>query len=166
MSGISSGASGLNRAIAGYTEKTQINLCLLCKGAWLQIGESGSATHIYCWLRVKRIGLRRLAACAQKRSLRTFLTRAGISSTSFARSAVCSFDRGQQGLTQRALNLSVALWCSLFSLILPIGRGIFVDCRDVYVSEYPPSPSVFFKNLFFKVLALISFSLEFEFYPP
>jgi len=87
MSGISSGAAGLNRAIAGYTEKTQISLCLPDKGVWLQISESGSDTQIYYWLRVywlqvKRVGLRRPAAHGLKRSLRTFRTRSGVSSTS------------------------------------------------------------------------------------
>lgn len=104
MSGISSGAFGLDRAIAGYTEKTQISLRLFCKGACFQTSESGSAKQIYYWLRVKRVGLRRLAACGQRRPLRTFLTRAGISFTSLAHSALCGFHGGHQTPSQRALN--------------------------------------------------------------
>lgn len=137
MSGISSGASGLNRAIAGYTEKIQIGLCLLYKGAWLQTSESGSATEIYYWLRVKRVGLRRLAACDLKRSLRTFKTRAGVSSTSH--NVFCSsFYRRlrvaiQTILSQKALSLSVALWFQPFNLSILVCHSSFIVCYVIRV---------------------------------
>jgi hypothetical protein len=130
MSGISSGATGLNRAIAGYTEKIQISLCLLDKGAWLQIGESGSDTQIYYWLRVywlqvKRVGLRRPVACDLKRSLRTFRTRSGVSSTSLIHHVFCSGFYRRLAVAipktpnQKTLSFSVASWFQPFNFCIP-----------------------------------------------
>jgi len=110
MLGISSGASRLNRAIAGYTEKTQISLCLLDKGAAFQISESGGNTQIYSRLRVKRVGLRRLAACDLKRSIRTSRTYIGASSSSWFHGVFCSsLSRRSAVAIQKALSSSVAL---------------------------------------------------------
>lgn len=136
MSGISSGASRLDRAIAGYTEKTQISLRLFCTGACFQTSESGSAKQIYYWLRVKRVGLRRLAACGQGRPLRTFLTRAGISFTSLAHSALCGLHGGHQAPSRRALNELAASQRQPFSLGIPIGHGSLVGCGKVYILEH------------------------------
>ncbi|RMF69025.1 MAG: hypothetical protein D6742_03560 [Cyanobacteria bacterium J069] len=57
-------------AIADYTEDIQSNLCLLYQGADLQTVRSGVIYSINDWLRVKRVGLRRLAACDRVRSLK------------------------------------------------------------------------------------------------
>lgn len=119
MSGISSGASGLNRAIAGYTEKTQPRLGLLYRGAWFQLGESGNSTRIYCWywLRVNRVGLRRLAAYDLEGSFRTFRTRTSASSARLLHGDFCSsFYRRSGVLIQRTLSRKVLSFSVAFCL--------------------------------------------------
>lgn len=75
--------------------------------------------QVYYWLQVKRVGLRRLAACGQRRPLRTFLTRAGISFTSLAHFALCGFHRGRQTPSRRTLNGLAASQRQSFSLGIP-----------------------------------------------
>lgn len=153
ISGISSGAAEPGQAIAGYTDKTQVSLCLLYKGVDLQTTRFGVSTQIYYWLRVKRVGLRRLAAYELKESLRTFRTRTGASVASvvhclFGNGASCSnFYRRLWVASQKALNRSVALRFPLFRSRISMCRSGFAACYAFCVSSRLPDSSDFLRNL-------------------
>lgn len=148
ISGISSSVAEPGKAIAGYTEKTQVSLCSLYKGVHLQTTRFGVATEIYCWLRVKRVGLRRLAAYGLKGSLRIFGTRTGASVASFAHGVFWgSFYRGFWVASQTALNLSVASQFQRFSSCISTCCSGFAACYAFCVSSRPPDSSNLLRSL-------------------